>query len=83
MKILISDIARAIHEPDEILNAVIEAYLEGQNDIATWRLDNYSELRRWAYPPFGDSVDAILTGGTELANLKQICLDVKVRFPKP
>ncbi len=56
MTTLITDIAKNINEPDTDLNIVIQAFLDGSyyygplTTVAAWRIANYSDLRRWAYP---------------------------------
>lgn len=42
----------------------------------------YQELRRAAYPPIGDQLDAMWKSGVDEAAMKIIILDVKTRYPK-
>jgi len=43
----------------------------------------YRELRRVAYPPVGDQLDAIWKGGQEQAAMKAAIDKVKADYPKP
>ena len=43
----------------------------------------YRELRRVAYPPVGDQLDALWKGGQEQAAMKAIIYKVKSDYPKP
>ena len=98
MTTLQSDIPKAIQNGvlDTQLNAIIAEYLAVWNinkTVSEWRLENYAQLRRWAYPPmaeFNDAQAKLNSGITELEsegqnqldNYVQKCLDVKARFPK-
>jgi len=42
----------------------------------------YTELRRAAYPPVGDQLDAIWKGGADAAAMLVTINVVKTRFPK-
>ena len=85
MKVLMTDIAHKINSSDIELNTIIQQFINDHGLVQTveeWRIANYYDLRRWAYPPIGDSIGALLTGGTELADLKIATNVVKSRFPK-
>ena len=43
----------------------------------------YRELRRVAYPPMGDQLDALWKGGQEQAAMKAAIDKVKADYPKP
>jgi len=43
----------------------------------------YRELRRVAYPPVGDQLDALWKGGQEQAAMKAAIDKVKADYPKP
>jgi hypothetical protein len=93
----ITDVADAVVASDAALDLVIEAYLAGRGSGVTaeaWRLENYAQLRAWAYPAQTDYLDAVVKinsgdqvlagrGWTELGAYYQACLAVKRRFPKP
>lgn len=97
-KTIHSDIPKAIHAGagDADLNDVIQAYLDDNNvdkTVDQWRVENYKQLRRWAYPRMEELNDAQAkrnSGVDELENEGQqqlddyvsACLDVKTRFPK-
>ncbi len=55
-----------IHEPDVILDHVIQNFMDGEfyfgsaTTIVQWRLENYEMLRQWAYPPTADFNDAMV-----------------------
>lgn len=80
----------------ENLNKVIQAYLDNygiSKTVAQWRIDNYAQLRRWAYPPPEELLDAQMKlnsgideiknqGQRQLDNYVGQCLDVKTSFPK-
>lgn len=52
--------------------------------IASTREDlDYAGLRRLAYPPISDGLDAMVKGGQAWENYKAACLKVKADFPKP
>lgn len=44
---------------------------------------DYESLRRAAYPPLKDQLDAMWKGGAEADAMRAIVLGVKERFPKP
>lgn len=52
------------------LNAVISA-------------QSYKELRKKAYPPIGDQLDALWKGGQAATDMKAIVDAVKTLYPKP
>ena len=98
MTTLQSDIPRAIQNraSDSQLDTIIKEYLAVWNiskTVSEWRIENYAQLRRWAYPPMAELNDAqakLNSGITELENegqnqldsYVQKCLDIKARFPK-
>jgi hypothetical protein len=96
MQILITDIAENIQEPDDQLNAIISTYLFDsgiEQTIEQWRIENYSDLRRWAYPGKEIYLDAQVKlsspdpmlqaeGQAQLDQYFADCLAVKKRFPK-
>ena len=43
----------------------------------------YDELRRMAYPSFGDQLDAIWKGGEEMELMRHKILAIKQKYPKP
>ena len=43
----------------------------------------YRELRRVAYPPMGDQLDALWKGGQGMAEMKAVIDKVKSDYPKP
>lgn len=43
----------------------------------------YKELRRVAYPPIGDQLDALWKGGQAAEDMNAIIQAVKAQFPKP
>jgi len=93
---LITDIADNIQQDDEQLNDIISTYILSQGLEATtaqWRLDNYADLRRWAYPDKEDYLDGIVKlssddedtqteGQEQIDTYTTACLAVKARFPK-
>lgn len=98
MTTLHSDIPKAINKgtTDTEINNVISSYLSDHNISKTvdqWRVENYAQLRNWAYPLIEEYNDAQIKinsgdsqleteGQTQLDNYIQSCLDVKSRFPK-
>lgn len=44
--------------------------------------DDHASLRRPAYPPLAEQLDAIWKGGDQLDAMRARVLDVKARFPK-
>lgn len=95
--VLISDIADSIMSADSFLDAIIADYLNDNGVSGTvheWRLNNYQQLRCWAYPSHTEYLDAVTKinsgdqvlvarGWVELDAYYQGCLAVKRRFPKP
>lgn len=95
---LITNIAEAIkaQKTDEELNIIIQDFINEWSEEMTveeWRLANYSDLRRWAYPDYTIYLDAIvkincniqdiqLNGQEQLDQYYQDCMAVKERFPK-
>jgi len=94
-----TDLKASIVKPDVDLNVDIQAYLDGEfyhgesTTVAQWRLDNYEDLRRWAYPDPMDLNDAtvkinsgiselISIGNQQLQDYAAACLAVKIRFPE-
>ena len=97
MTTLITDIAKNIQLPDTELNIIIQSYLDDNptetQDVTQWRIENYSELRRWAYPLAFDLTDAMvkiengnseeqLEGHAQRIKYYDDCYDLKQRFPK-
>jgi hypothetical protein len=98
MQTLITHIAAAVRNGgnDEVLNAVISQYLTDNGlgvTVGQWRLDNYSQLRSWAYPESSELNDALAKinsgsadfeaeGTVQLAEYAALCLAVKTRFQK-
>lgn len=93
--ILITNIAEAIisKKTDEELLPIIQEFIGEGNSVAEWRLANYSELRRWAYPEYSIYLDAQVKmnsteesiqkeGQDQLQTYYQNCIAVKQRFPK-
>jgi hypothetical protein len=93
MQIYLNDIINNIHNQDE-LDAVIAAYTNQYGmDASQWKIDNYVDLRQWAYPPYGEYLDAVVKvnstehelqaeGQAQLDKYYADCLAVKDRFPK-
>ena len=96
-KTLITTIARLIKtgEDDSTVDVAIDDFLNAGSDTAIilkWRVDHYPQLRRWAYPPIEDFIDAkvkIAQGGSlspegdsQLNTYTAACCAVKLRFPK-
>lgn len=95
---LITDIAKSIQngDNDTSLNAIIQSYLDERSmteTVSEWRVANYADLRRWAYPPLADwndvqvkinsgDTDLETEGNAEKATYINDCLAVKQRFPK-
>jgi hypothetical protein len=50
---------------------------------ATLQATNYKELRKVAYPPIGDQLDALWKGGQAWDDMKVIIDSVKAQYPKP
>ena len=96
--VLITNIPEAIDNgtTDSELNIVIDQYLVDWNidkTISEWCIENYAQLRRWAYPPIRELNDAQVKLNSGIAELEsegqsqfddyvQKCLNVKTRFPK-
>lgn len=97
--IYIKQIAQSVIKGDDdtALNIIIQGHIDSfniQTTVAQWRLDNYSELRRWAYPNPVDLSDSVIKmesgdptlvteGEAQRAQYVSDCLNVKTRFPKP
>lgn len=94
---LITDIAEAVKggASNEALDAIIAAYIAEYDHgytVREWRIANYIQLRRWAYPPIEDYADAqvknamggslALEGKAQADTYAQACYAVKLRFPK-
>jgi len=90
-----SDIPKTIHNgaDDTELNAVIQDYLGSDGNVQQWRIDNYAQLRAWAYPKMAEYNDAQVKlsstdsaiqseGQAQLDQYVADCLTVKQRFPK-
>jgi hypothetical protein len=50
---------------------------------ALMALHQYYESRAKEYPPITDQLDAIMKGGTALEEMRQRCMTVKAKYPKP
>ena len=96
---LITDISKNIYLSDTELNQIIQNYLNGKYyrgyfiTVQQWRLDNYKDLRKWAYPKTTEYNDAQVKLNSSIPELEQQgqeqfnkyiqdCLNVKTRFPK-
>jgi len=62
---------------DKLVAAEIAALEAAEANLA------YRELRRVAYPPMGDQLDALWKGGQEQAAMKATIDTVKADYPKP
>ncbi len=99
MTTLFSDVARSVHLLDSILNQVIQDFIDGKYfydtpiTVEQWRLNNYSELRQWAYPKPSELNDAqvkinsgiselVTEGEQQMEDYVNDCLNIKTRFPK-
>lgn len=52
-------------------------------EVLSFKTDNYADLRKASYPPLADLADALVKGDeSQLDAYKQACLAVKQRFPK-
>jgi len=95
----IAKIADNINESDSELNTIIQDFLNGifypgaSTTVADWRITNYANLRKWAYPDitiYNDAQVKINSGITaleeegaeQLEDYVNECLAVKTRFPK-
>lgn len=82
---LITHIAEAIKDgvSDNDLDVIIQEFIGPDGDVPAWRIERYADLRRWAYPPMEDYLDAEVKGDAEQkADYVAACLSVKERFPK-
>lgn len=93
-----ADIAEAVKsgDIDSVVNYKIQAYLnnyEINQTVPQWRVENYKQLRSWAYPDpaelndaqikINSDIDELATEGQQqLDTYVSNCLDVKTRFPK-
>ena len=75
----------------EIPVGAIEVPMPPQDARQTWdgdtwvsvnEIEFYAELRKKAYPPIGDQIDAIFKGGVAFDDMQQQVQAVKVRYPK-
>jgi len=99
MATLITDVAKNVLESNAALNAVIQDFLDGEyyygpsTTVAAWRIANYYDLRRWAYPNTAEYNDAQVKlnsgitateeeGQDQLDDYVEDCLDIKTKFPK-
>lgn len=93
--VLLIDIARAVknHKSDDEIHLIIQDFVGVNTSAEDWIIENYAELRRFAYPDPSDFLDAwikINSGNEEMkdAGEKQMhdyvtqCLAVKSKFPK-
>lgn len=71
----------ANEKPVEIDMAAVEAEIAALE--AAEAKVAYRELRRVAYPPIGDQLDALWKGGQEMAEIKAAIDKVKADYPKP
>ena len=95
----LNSVCKAINETDGNLNTVIQSYLDGsfylgaETTVAAWRIENYSTLRKWAYPNPAELNDAqvkinsgiselVSEGEQQLEDYTDDCLNIKTRFPK-
>jgi len=86
---LITDIAKAIDETDVVLNALIALHISPDTDTAAWRIVNYEDLRRWAYPDhllFNDALvqidnSLVTEGEAQRDAYYDACWAVRLRFP--
>jgi hypothetical protein len=62
---------------DKLVAAEIAALEAAEAKLA------YRELRRVAYPPIGDQLDALWKGGREQSAMKAAIDKVKADYPKP
>ena len=93
------DIQKDIHQSNTELNNTVQKYLDcklyqGESTtVQQWRLNNYKQLRRWAYPKVAEYNDAQVKlnsgipeleqqGQEQLDQYIQDCLDIKIKFPK-
>lgn len=86
MSVLITDIAGSVKagDNDAALDAVIQQYLtdwELTETVAEWRLANYADLRRWAYPPQQAYFDEVVIGDMSGGYIED-CTIVNSRFPQ-
>ncbi len=68
---------------DVELDSVIDAFFLGLVDVAQWKIDNYSWLRKIFYPEYGELLDAEVKSDNEQKEAYvNKCLQIKRRFPK-
>ena len=102
MRTLITDIYNAIDSgaDDTALDVIIQQHIDDYaltTTVAQFRIDNYTRLRRWAYPDPADRFDADVKfdygsrcddpgvqaeGQAQLNAYYDACWAVKIRFPK-
>lgn len=58
----------------------LDEIVDGQKQFEA---TSYQESRRKEYPPIGDQLDALWTGGDAAAEMKKRIESVKAKFPKP
>ena len=68
--------------PEGVTCAQEEEVVENEDGGLT-AADDYSTLRRFAYPPIADQLDAIFKGGDALTAMQAEIAAVKGRYPKP
>lgn len=93
----IANVAKAIKnkQNDDDINSVIQKHINDFKlsiSIEQWKVNNYSDLRRWAYPSFEEYLDAMVKisaggetkteGESQLNDYYTKCISVKERFPK-
>lgn len=83
----ITDIAGVLNSGgnDEALNKIITQFIAdwGLNTtVAQWRVENFKDLRRWAYPPIEAYNSAVISKDTEaVSEYSAAVLAVDLRFP--
>ncbi|MFZ5760937.1 MAG: hypothetical protein ACOY32_15075 [Thermodesulfobacteriota bacterium] len=82
---LITDITASVMagDDDTTLDAVIQQFITDwglTETVAEWRLANYADLRRWAYPPVSEYFDELVAGDMSGEFLLG-CGAVNDRFP--
>lgn len=94
--IYVKEVAKAVKagltdpQVDEVIRAHLDSLGYKAKTVAEWRVENYKELRRWAYPDIANYLDAQVKvrRGVYAAGKKQedvyldACWAVKERFPK-
>lgn len=82
--------------PDEVVDSTIAQFLTSWNipgTVQEWKIENYAQLREWAYPSsteFNDAFvktrsgdpDLVAEGEIQMDKYVKDCMAVKERFPK-